>query len=341
MLPIKLDVISNDNLSATTGCCGNTLLLKNTKQNSSNKTVSEILLQDQEGNTMTFEEYFINHPSVVVFYYTRCENLNRCSLTIQNLGRLQKLMHEKGLSGKVKTASISYDSEFDIPARIKKYGIHRKMCFNSFNKAFRVVDQDETNDLLNYFNSSENFSGGQIDEDELELYVLNNKGEIHASYVRSQWKPSEIIERLQTYLSEQEENSSWHFSVRKLTISAFNTLVPILIAFFPKCPLCWAGYLSLFGVASISSIPYAPWLLPFLCIFLGINLWFLWKRSSRTNRWLSFYLAFIGAVMLILFGPLLKLEPLSMIGMILLICGSLLNSLPKASGNWSNIFSRS
>ena len=290
---------------------------------------------------MNFKTFFKDHPSIVVFFYTRCENHNKCSLTINKLGRLQRLLKEKGLSRRVKTASISYDSVFDSPALIKNYCMKRRVMFDDYHKGFRVLDRNKTSDLLSYFTSSVNFNGSLVNKHQVELHILNKEGKIHKSFVRLQWNPVEVVETLESYLSDSVLNNRQWISPRKISLSVFNTLIPILIAFFPKCPLCWAGYLSLFGVASISSIPYSPWLLPVLCIFLGINLWFLWKRSSRTERWLSFYLASLGAAMLIFFGPLLKMDSLAMCGMILLICGSLLNSLPKVSGNWSNIFSRS
>ena len=38
------------------------------------REVRELLLQDQSGATLTFDELFVGRPSIVVFFYTRCDN---------------------------------------------------------------------------------------------------------------------------------------------------------------------------------------------------------------------------------------------------------------------------
>ena len=43
-------------------------------------------LEDQDGARVTFGEFFAGKPSVVAFFYTRCDNPNKCSLTITKLG---------------------------------------------------------------------------------------------------------------------------------------------------------------------------------------------------------------------------------------------------------------
>jgi protein SCO1/2 len=54
-------------------------------------------LEDQDGARVKFGEFFTGKPSVVAFFYTRCDNPNKCSLTITKLGRLQRRLAELGL----------------------------------------------------------------------------------------------------------------------------------------------------------------------------------------------------------------------------------------------------
>jgi protein SCO1/2 len=61
----------------------------------------------------------------VVFFYTRCDNPNKCSLTVTKLARLQKSIVEEQLEGLLRTAAITYDPAYDLPPRLKAYGDNR------------------------------------------------------------------------------------------------------------------------------------------------------------------------------------------------------------------------
>jgi hypothetical protein len=103
-------------------------------------------------------------------------------------------------------------------------------------------------------------------------------------------------------------------------------LLSVLIAFFPKCPLCWAVYMSMFSCFGLSKLPYMGWLLPVLMIFLGIHLYVIYKKSIR-NRHFIFMLSLSGGIVLVLGRVFFSSEKwILFTGMGLLIFGSLLNS---------------
>src|SRR5215475_886491 len=56
------------------------------------ETIESTVFEDHDGATITFREFFLGHPSLVVFFYTRCDNPQKCSLTITKLARFQKLL---------------------------------------------------------------------------------------------------------------------------------------------------------------------------------------------------------------------------------------------------------
>ncbi|MGI9244776.1 MAG: hypothetical protein ACR2RV_28490 [Verrucomicrobiales bacterium] len=68
-----------------------------------------------------------------------------------------------------------------------------------------------------------------------------------------------------------------------------------LIAIAPKCPLCWAAYMSAFASLGISiEIPYQPWLLPLLTGLLAVNLIAMFLRARSRNRFGPFSLCLLG-----------------------------------------------
>src|SRR2546426_10002408 len=78
-------------------------------------------LEDQDGNRVYYEDIFAGKPCVAVFFYTRCPNPNKCSLTITKLGHLQKAIADVGLGGQLRTVAVTYDPDFDVPARLRAY----------------------------------------------------------------------------------------------------------------------------------------------------------------------------------------------------------------------------
>lgn len=108
-----------------------------------------------------------------------------------------------------------------------------------------------------------------------------------------------------------------------------STLLSILIAFFPKCPLCWAAYMSMFGFLGLSRLPYLSWLLPVLLAFLAFHLFVLWRKASRSGYYLPLLLSIAGALFILCGRTWLPGEKWVLVtGMTGIIAGSLFNSFP-------------
>ena len=105
------------------------------------------------------------------------------------------------------------------------------------------------------------------------------------------------------------------------------TLASLGVAFFPKCPICWAAYLSVFGIAGLDRIPYAPWLQPVLALIMLINLASVWLRSRATHRMLSFYFAAGGAATILMSKLSHGWEKFAIWGVLLTLTGSVLSAL--------------
>ena len=126
-------------------------------------------------------------------------------------------------------------------------------------------------------------------------------------------------------LSQVGDGSSrkWAFqSVRSF-------LLAMLIAFFPKCPFCWAAYMSFFGWLGLGRIPYQPWLLPVMMVLLAINIFFLLKNASQRRGYGPFFLNIAGIATLAVFkfGP--EREWGLYVGIAMIFAGSVWNSWPK------------
>jgi protein SCO1/2 len=148
--------------------------------------------EDQATNRLTYGEFFSQKPAVVVFFYTRCNNPNKCSLTITKLGRLQKIIREEGLGDQLKTAAITYDPEYDLPARLKAYGRNRGVEFSAEDRFLRTPQG--LKELQDYFGLGVNFNGSTPNQHRIELFILDDVGRIAKTFTRIQWDLQEVLE---------------------------------------------------------------------------------------------------------------------------------------------------
>lgn len=296
----------------------------------SSSPVESTMFEDQNDSTISFGEFFLGRPSIVVFFYTRCDNPLKCSLTITKLARIQQLLEIEGATDRINTAGITYDPGFDLPERIRNYGRHRGLRFAPQHRLLRV--SEDFDPLRKHFKLGVNFIESLVNRHRIEVYVLDGAGRVAASFERIQWNERDVVTRALEVLREEQSPSSAKVSrdgPRRLQFAspAIGTAVAFGLAVFPKCPLCWAAYMSLFGIAGLESIPYSPWLQPMLAILLLFNLTSVWFRARSTGRMLPFYLVSLGAIPLISSKAFAGLDALGMIGVILTLAGSIWSTI--------------
>jgi protein SCO1/2 len=291
--------------------------------------VEGVVFEDHEGTARTFQELFRGRVSIVVFFYTRCDNPLKCSLTVSKLARVQQLLEERGLSGRITTAAITYDPAFDVPERLRAYGKDRRVRMDGDHRLLRTVDR--LNTLRRYFGLGVNFIGSLVNRHQIEAYVLDAEGRIAASFERLQWDETELVNRSVAVMEEKRDAepepsaTTAAAAERRMAFPMLATLASIAVAFFPKCPVCWAAYLSLFGIAGLNQIPYAPWLQPLLAALALVNVGTVWLRGRATRRMTGFYLVTAGALVTLSSVPL-GWRSVAVLGILLTVAGSLVSA---------------
>lgn len=186
-----------------TGCCTMPIIpissvecCQNEEQNSD--LIADVEFEDQDSNIVKYSEFFSHKPSIVVFFYCRCNNPNKCSLTITKLAKLQLAIKELGLEEQLKTAAITYDPEYDLPSRLKAYGENRGMLFDHSNRSLRT--RIGFKELQDYFCLGVNFNKSIVNRHRIELFILNDKGRIVVTFARLQWDIDEVIKQAKLLL---------------------------------------------------------------------------------------------------------------------------------------------
>jgi protein SCO1 len=284
--------------------------------------VEATVFEDQEGTVASFQELFRGHPTIVAFFYTRCDNPLKCSLTVTKLARVQKLLAERGLAGRVHTMAITYDPLYDIPERLLRYGQSRGLRLDAGHRMLRATSGFDA--LRRHFQLGVSFVESLVNRHRIEVFVLDAEGRIAASFERLHWDEQRVVERAAEVLEEKAEEPAPP-ARRKAASPVLGTLASLGVAFFPKCPVCWAAYLSLFGVASLERVPYSPWLQPVLAAVMLINLASLWFRGRSTGRMGGFYLAAAGALAIFASRVGAGLEGAAVWGVGLTVAGSVVS----------------
>ena len=295
--------------------------------------LASTVFEDHAGELVTFKEFFRGHPSIVVFFYTRCDNPLKCSLTITKLARIQKLLETQGLADQIHTAAITYDPAFDLSERIRGYGQNRGVRMDARHRMLRATDGIDT--LRRHFKLGVNFIESLVNRHRIEVYILDAEGRISASFERIHWDEQQVVNRTIEVLKEKADETTSEVPTeppdrparRKPALPMFGALASLGVAFFPKCPVCWAAYLSVFGIAGLNQIPYSPWLQPVLAAVMLINLASVWLGGRSTGRMSGFYLVSAGALAIVVSEMGMGWENAAVLGVTLTLAGSLLSAL--------------
>lgn len=151
----------------------------------------QVALQDQDGQPTTFAAFFCAKPSVVAFFYTRCDSPYKCSLTVTKLATLQALIRDRGLAGAVRLAAITYDPDFDHPKRLKLYASDRGLTFDDDTRCFRTTSGFA--ELSSHLGLGVSYGPSTVNRHQIELYLLGEGGEPAASFTRLQWEPEDAL----------------------------------------------------------------------------------------------------------------------------------------------------
>jgi protein SCO1/2 len=328
-----ISTINRDNTTID-DCCDNLIygqkiqtsgFIKKMKQK---KEIKQFILEDQEGNKMSYGDFFTGSYSLVAFFYTRCDNPLKCSLTITNLADIQNRLVAENIGTQVNIVAISYDSFYDTAKKLKIYGEARGLRYGPNVKSFRVISNFEK--IKEYFDLGVNYTGEVVNRHIIELYLINESGEPIMSFEREQMKNEEILDQLKIKIVENQKRSTRAHKQFKSTIGSLGSiLIPIFMLFIPKCPLCLAAYLSVLGITGVQLGPHLKFIFPILVILMSINFYFLYRMGMKRNNFLPVYFSVSGSALLIAFGYFIPFKLGLVIGLVTIFVGALFNSLPS------------
>jgi protein SCO1/2 len=278
-------------------------------------------LEDQDGASVRWGDYFAGKPSVVAFFYTRCSNPNKCSLTVTRLNALASELARRGLQGRVRVGAITYDPAYDLPPRLRAFGMNRGIVFGDDLRLFRAPEDQSL--LRQRLGLGVNYAGPVVNRHRIELFVIDGRGEVVAAHTRMQWDAATVASDLEALLAPAR---SWFRRPLAATGRAAGVPAALALALLPKCPMCWAAYMAAAGVGGLQGVLSRGTVVPLLLILLAVHVALAVRNSRMTGRHMGVLLSGAGA-MTVLAGSVFGEAPAaSYFGATLLVLGALIGS---------------
>jgi len=181
-------------LPAGHGCCGHHPPPGEAVAAPAGSRIGDAALEDQDGARTTFDAAFRSRPTVLAFFYTRCENPEKCSLTIARLAELQGELEAAGLLERVNVAALTYDPAYDLPARLRRYGEARGLRFGPRVRLFRAEADHEA--IRHHFALRVGYGGSLVNRHAVELFVLDARAEPALAWSGRPWDTADVLSAL-------------------------------------------------------------------------------------------------------------------------------------------------
>ncbi len=159
----------------------------------------EIGLVDHEGRRYMLSE-LIDRPVLLTFFYTRCQNAGKCSTTISRLATLQHELTLRGMATDVRLLAITFEPEFDTPARLNRYAVDRGLRLGNHALAVRLERKDHAA-FVKELDTPVGYSSGWVNTHGVEAVLFDADGRVARKYKILGWSPAVVLDDLQHLLA--------------------------------------------------------------------------------------------------------------------------------------------
>jgi protein SCO1/2 len=151
--------------------------------------LESVIVEDQSGVRLPLCKYLSRSATVVAFFYTRCQNPNKCSTTITKLAQLRRELTTTSPTTQI--AAITYDPGYDLPERLLRYGVDRGLTFSTAVRMFRTVAGHT--ELQSFFALHVGYNGSMVNRHGIELFLVDANLTVSRTWSRVRWQVDDVV----------------------------------------------------------------------------------------------------------------------------------------------------
>jgi protein SCO1 len=141
-------------------------------------------------------------PLALTFAYTRCDNPNKCPVTIASMARLQRALRAAHLEPRVRLVVITLDPHHDDAVRLAAMGKLQGLLLGE-NALMLRPSADELERLEQTLDVPVGHGAGQINGHGIALYLFDRHGRYVRRYHSVVWKDANVLSDLRKLSTER------------------------------------------------------------------------------------------------------------------------------------------
>jgi protein SCO1 len=160
-------------------------------------SLGHLVVETHEGTERRLESVLRGHPTVLTFFYTRCDNPNKCEMTIKRLTILQDWLAAHSPRDEVRILGLTYDPAYDLAPRLSRYISDLGLRPGPLTTIGRLpAGLDEVRSSLSL---AVGRGGATVNRHAVEVFILDAQGGVAESWSRVAWDPPAIGRRALAY----------------------------------------------------------------------------------------------------------------------------------------------
>ena len=192
---------------ASEACCGTPPAAPESVEESprSLAALGHLVVETHEGEEHTLESLLSGQPTVLTFFYTRCENPNKCEMTIKRLTELQEWLAAHSSGDELRILGLTYDPAYDLAPRLHRYVTDLGLRPGRLTTIGRLpAGLDEVRSSLSLAVGQ---GGATVNRHAVELFILDAHGDVAETWSRVAWDPADVGRRALSYASSSASRS--------------------------------------------------------------------------------------------------------------------------------------
>jgi protein SCO1/2 len=129
-----------------------------------------VVLENQSGMRCVMDDLLRGHRTLLAFFYTRCMNPAKCSLTVTRLASVARDLEQSDDVSGLLVLACTYDPDFDHDLRLQAYGRDRGFPFRENSMMVRCVDGWDL--LRGVLDLKVGYSAATVNDHARELFLV-------------------------------------------------------------------------------------------------------------------------------------------------------------------------